>query len=98
MRLRYTAEANMAIGLIYEYIAQHNPAAATRVASRIRAAVLRLVAFPYMGRLGAVPGIHEWVVRGLPYIIVYSVDPDEDVLTVMDIFHAAQNRPRGPAE
>jgi toxin ParE1/3/4 len=46
-----------------------------------------------MGRIGRVPDTHEWVVRGLPYIIVYEVGvtvPDEVV--ILAVFHPAQNR------
>ena len=46
-----------------------------------------------MGRAGRVAGTHEWVVRGLPYIIVYeigTIDPDE--LLILGIFHGARDR------
>jgi plasmid stabilization system protein ParE len=46
-----------------------------------------------MGRIGRIPDTNEWVVRGLPYIIVYEVGvtvPDEVV--ILAVFHAAQNR------
>jgi toxin ParE1/3/4 len=46
-----------------------------------------------MGRAGRVEGTHEWVVRGLPYIIVYEIgttDPDE--IVVLGVFHGAQDR------
>jgi plasmid stabilization system protein ParE len=43
-----------------------------------------------MGHIGRVPGTQEWVVRGLPYIIVFEVDADEVV--ILGVFHAAQDR------
>jgi len=52
----------------------------------------KLAFFPYMGRPGRVPGTREWVVHGLPYVIVYQVDELLDELTVLAIFHGAQNR------
>jgi len=64
-----------------------------QVAARIRLAVERLAEFPRMGRAGRVAGTHEWVVRGLPYIIVYeigTIDPDE--LLILGIFHGARDR------
>jgi plasmid stabilization system protein ParE len=48
-----------------------------------------------MGRVGRVPATHEWVVRSLPYIIVYEVgaiDPDE--ILILGVFHGAQDRER----
>jgi toxin ParE1/3/4 len=96
MRLRHTAAARQHIEEIFDYIAERDRAAASRVVMRIRAATDLLREFPHMGRHGAVGGTHEWVVTGLPYIIVYQVDPDQDLLTVMDVFHSARGRPRGP--
>jgi toxin ParE1/3/4 len=72
VRLRFTAEAREHIAAIYSYIRDRNPAAATQVVARIRLATERLAEFPRMGHTGRVAGTHEWVVRGLPYIIVYQ--------------------------
>jgi hypothetical protein len=47
-----------------------NPRAATKVVERIRYAAERLATFPYMGHEGLSVGTYEWVVAGLPYIIV----------------------------
>jgi plasmid stabilization system protein ParE len=71
MRLRFTAEAREHIAGIYSYIGDRSPAAAAQVIARIRLAAEQLMEFPRMGRTGRIPGTHEWVVRGLPYIIVY---------------------------
>ena len=93
MRLRFTAETREHIAEIYGYIGDRSPAAATQVAARIRLAAERLTEFPKMGRTGRVAGTHEWVVRGLPYIIVYEIgttDPNEVV--ILGVFHAAQDR------
>jgi toxin ParE1/3/4 len=43
-----------------------------------------------MGHVGRVSGTHEWVVRGLPYIIVYQTGADE--VLILGVFHAAQDR------
>jgi toxin ParE1/3/4 len=93
MRLRYTAEAREHIAAFYSYIGDRSPAAATQVAARIRLAAERLTEFPRIGRAGRVHGTYEWVVRGLPYIIVYQIgatDPDE--VLILGVFHAAQDR------
>jgi len=93
VRLRYTAEARDHIAAIYSYIRDRSPAAATQVVARIRLAAERLTEFPRMGHAGQVEGTHEWVVRGLPYIIVYQIgaaDPDE--VLILGVFHAAQDR------
>ena len=77
---------------IHTWIVQDRPSAANSVISRILDAAERLALFPKMGRLGAVAGTREWVVHGLPYIIVYQVDDVLDELSVAAVFHAARNR------
>jgi plasmid stabilization system protein ParE len=67
--------------------------AATRVVARIRTAAERLVEQPEMGRTGATPGTREWVVKGLPYIIVYQLQAERDELIVLGVYHGAQLRP-----
>ena len=90
VRLRFTEEARDHIAAIYSYIKDRNSAATTQVAARIRSAASQLAEFPRMGHVGRVPGTHEWVVRGLPYIIVYQTSADE--VLILGVFHAAQDR------
>jgi plasmid stabilization system protein ParE len=45
-----------------------------------------------MGHVGKAPGTYEWVVTGLPYIVVYEVDSDHDELKITAVFHGAQHR------
>ena len=95
VRLRYTAQARAHIAGIYEYIRERNPVAATEVIARIRLAAERLTEFPRMGHAGRVSGTHEWVVRGLPYIIVYEISATEtDEVLILGVFHGAQDRER----
>ncbi|MDI1264920.1 MAG: type II toxin-antitoxin system RelE/ParE family toxin [bacterium] len=91
--LHFTAEARVHIAAIHGYISGRNPIAATQVVARIRLAAERLTEFPRMGHVGRVPGTHEWVVRGLPYIIVYQTGAtDSDEVLILGVFHAAQDR------
>lgn len=93
VRLRFTDEARGHISAIYGYIRDRSPAAATQVVARIRLAAERLAEFPRMGHPGSVAGTHEWVVRGLPYIIVYQIDASEpDEVLILGVFHGAQDR------
>jgi plasmid stabilization system protein ParE len=92
MRLRYTGEARAHIKAIYEYVAERNPIAALEVVSRIRAAAELLKDFPYIGHAGADPGTAEWVIKGLPYIIVYEIDVQRDELLVLGVFHGSRSR------
>jgi plasmid stabilization system protein ParE len=93
MTLRFTEQARGHIAAIFSFIQERNPAAVAQVVARIRLATERLVQFPRMGHAGRVPGTHEWVVRGLPYIIVYelsAVNPDE--VLVLGVYHGARDR------
>ncbi|HYI30281.1 MAG TPA: type II toxin-antitoxin system RelE/ParE family toxin [Bradyrhizobium sp.] len=93
VRLRYTAQARQHVAAIYGYIRDRNPIAATQVVARIRQAAERLAEFPRMGHAGRVAGTHQWVVRGLPYIIVYqSGAANADEVLILGVFHAAQDR------
>ena len=78
---------------IVGWIAQDSPESGRSVATRILSAIEdRLVLFPKMGRAGRVEGTREWVVAGLPYVIVYQVDDARDAVVVLGVFHGAQNR------
>lgn len=55
------------------YIARDNPAAAARIASRIRQAVDRLEDHPNLGRPGRERGTRELVVARTRYLVAYSV-------------------------
>lgn len=77
---------------IYIWIAKDNPAAADRVINEIIDSTELLGHFPYIGHAGRAFGTQEWVVAGLPYIVVYTVDPGADELAVIGVFHGARNR------
>jgi toxin ParE1/3/4 len=97
VKLRYSLSAHAHLLGIHAYINERNPVAASRVIARIRGAAEQLPDQPEMGRTGVVAGTREWVVQGLPYIIVYEVDLERDELTVLGVYHGAQLRPR-PSE
>jgi toxin ParE1/3/4 len=78
---------------ICTWIANDSPANARSVAVRLLDAIeIKIASFPYIGRIGKVSGTREWVVRGLPYIIVYRVDDVNEAVEVLGVFHGAQNR------
>ena len=75
-----------------DYIARENPAAARRVAERIRATGAALADFA-TGHPGRVANIYEKSVRGLPYIIAYAIDRRDGVeaITVLHVIHGARD-------
>jgi toxin ParE1/3/4 len=94
MKVRYRRQAQLDIDNIHEYIEKRNPRAATEVVARIRYAADRLGLWPYTGHVGRAPGTYEWVVAGLPYIIVYEMDEAADEVAIIAVFHGAQDRER----
>jgi toxin ParE1/3/4 len=77
---------------IHAWIAKDNPAAADRVIDQIIESTELLGHFPYIGHKGRAVGTQEWVVAGLPYIVVYTVDREADELIVIGVFQGARNR------
>ena len=94
MKVRYRGQAQLDIYNIHEYIDKRNPRAATEVVARIRYAVDRLGLWPYTGHVGRAPRTYEWVVVGLPYIIVYEIDEASNEVAIIAVFHGAQDRER----
>lgn len=94
-QVRWSREALDDIKAQATAIAADNPAAARRVAARLRAAGADLGRFA-TGRKGRVVGTYEKVVAGLPYIIAYAITPrpagGEQVMIVRVIHGARQWR------
>jgi toxin ParE1/3/4 len=92
MKVRFAAEALIHIAGIRFYIEGRSPQAATHIVERIFSEVDRLGEFPELGRVGTVPGTHEWIVPRLPYIIVHELNEAADEIVVLGVFHGAQVR------
>ena len=93
MRLRYTDRARRDLLDVFDHINADNPDAAKTVIARIRASAEALALFPYMGRIGLVPGTLELTVAQLPFVIVYRIElGDTDRVIVLGIYHARQHR------
>jgi toxin ParE1/3/4 len=77
---------------IHDWIAKDNPAAAAEMISRIRdrISLLEIKGLSHMGRPGSIAGTRELIES--PYIIVYTVDEGRGEITVLAIFHGAQDR------
>jgi plasmid stabilization system protein ParE len=96
-RVFWSEDALAEFCALLRYIAADDPAAAAKVAERIKAAVDGLAQMP-TGRQGRVAGTYEKVVAGLPYIVSYALDETpagESRLTILRIIHGARNWPEG---
>ena len=74
-----------------EYIAEENPKAAGRIASRVQEAVEYLEDQPNMGRPGRLEGTRELVVSGTPFIVVYWMR--EGAVQILRVLHHARKWP-----
>jgi toxin ParE1/3/4 len=93
MRIQFSRAAQTDIQSIFDFISKESPIAAKRLVAEIELATSRLTDFPLSGRNGAVDGTRELVIPRTPYIAVYLVS--EDVVVIIAVFHAAQDKPRG---
>jgi addiction module RelE/StbE family toxin len=75
---------------IRTYVARDKPEAAARLATRIVAVVEALREYPYLGRVGAEPGIRELVIGGTPYMVLYRVQGKRVIIST--IWHGAQQK------
>jgi toxin ParE1/3/4 len=94
--LLFAEPAEADLDSIVDYIAVDDPNTAETVFRAIVAAAEQLTNFPEMGRPGRMPGTREFLVRSLPYLIVYEVNAD--TVTILAVFHSARDLPRALAE
>jgi toxin ParE1/3/4 len=92
MRVVISEAAYGDLDRIHAWIAKDRPRVADSVIDRILESAESLGHLPYMGHVGRAPGTYEWVVTGLPYIVVYKIDRDNNEVHVTAVFHGAQDR------
>lgn len=91
MRVVWTAPALNHLEDIQDYIAQDSPVAAYRLALDLTDRTNRALSQnPMMGRIGRAKGTREFVVSGVPYIVVYRVNDQVEILAVV---HTAREWP-----
>lgn len=82
---------------LVRFIAADDPATAERFGNRLISKVGTLSSFPRIGRM--VPEYRDDHVRELiltPYRIIYEVDDEGSVVTVLRIWHGARGEPELP--
>ena len=76
---------------IRSYISSDNPAAARKVADRIKQSVSQLGEMPQIGRVGRVFGTRELIISPTPYIVAYRVRKNK--VEILRVLHGAQKWP-----
>ena len=92
MKVIVRAKAAADIEDIYSWIVEDNPRAAARIVRRLRDRIDMLGArgLAHIGRSGLVRGTREVVEA--PYIIIYTVDDERELVTIIAIVHGARKR------
>ncbi len=91
MIVRWLAESLADIEHITRHISEENPRAGSRVARELLLAGDSLALFPHRGRPGLASGTRELVALW-PYLIVYEVDDQAGLVSVLRVWHGAQDR------
>lgn len=73
------------------YLEDRNAAVAAKLAAKVLYEADRLQEFPRRGRPGKAPDTRE-LVTVHPYVLVYRVVADRNTVTILRLWHSAQNR------
>ena len=92
LRIFWTRRYLRGLEEIGDYIAERNPAAATRIVNEIHSKTDRLLsANPFIGRPGEIRGTRELVIVGTPYIVAYRVTDTQ--IEILFVQHGAREWP-----
>ena len=91
MRIVWTRVAINDLVEAREYIAEDDPKAAARVATRVLEAVRALSESPQLGHVGAVRSTREWHVGHTPYRLIYRFSPPR--LEILRVLHDRRQWP-----
>ncbi len=93
MRVVWTRRYLKELAVIGDYIAEHNPRAASRIVRIIHTKTEELLsANPFIGRTGDIEGTRELVIPSMPYIVAYRVRADD--VEVLFVQHGAREWPK----
>lgn len=90
MQVAWTRPAGEQFAKTLAYLAEQNPAVASRLVAEVEDRLAQLVANPQLGRPGRVAGTRELVLRDFPYVVAYRVTDRVEILAVM---HGARRWP-----
>jgi toxin ParE1/3/4 len=91
MKVRFTRPALDDLDRIYDYISKDNPAAASRVVTRLIDRAMDLAQAPSQGREVDEPNARVIVVPRFRYFIFYTIEGDE--IHITHIRHTSRQRP-----
>ena len=91
MEIVWTIPAKHDLQQIFEYIAEDNVNAASKLLNEIDERVTLLIDNPSLGRLGRVENTKELVLTGTNYILPYRVVKEQ--IQILAVFHTSREWP-----
>jgi toxin ParE1/3/4 len=91
MKVRFTRPALDDLSRIHTYISKDNPAAASRVVTRLIDRALEIAHAPYQGREVDEPNARVVVMPRFRYFIFYAIEGEE--IHINHIRHTSRRRP-----
>lgn len=95
MKVRFTPGAVGDLAEIGDTLRRINPTVAANVRSDIEAAVRTMGEHPFSGRRQDGDDVRKMVTRRYGYLIYYTVDGRDGIVTVLAVRHPARERPYG---
>lgn len=93
MRVRLTADAISDIETYKRAALAFDADAAASLMRAITRTLRAIALWPRIGRPGVVDGTYEFLIRRLPFVVVYQIDfGDHDELIVLRVYHVRMNR------
>jgi toxin ParE1/3/4 len=90
MNVRFTRKAQADLDQLHSFVSQDNPAAASRLATRLLELSWALAENPEEGRKTDEPGVHVLIVARLNYLIFYRLTETE--IHILHIRHTSRSR------
>lgn len=92
MRVRWSESSLSDVDDIFSYIHEHSRTAAAAVVERIKAVASLFQDFPEASHLTDEPGVRMFPTVRFPYLVFYTVNPDDAEIVILHVRHGAQER------
>ncbi len=91
MKVEWLRRASRELDAQLDFLEERNPTAALNAIIAVEIALQTLRDHPLIGRIGRVPPTREYAITGMPFVMVYRVEPDRTL--ILRFLHHAQNYP-----
>ena len=92
MHVKWLATAKENLDSDADFIAKDNPKAAESIVQLVVKKIRVLEQYPFLGRIGRIPGTRELIISGTPYIVPYRIV--EDRIEILRVIHASREWPK----